>query len=797
MKTPLPRFSARPGTGFSHRRFTSCLLAAVLAFSLLWIPGLAHPGEERIFPGPDEDHQVALDIRIREGLVYMDVRDADLRQILEDLCMMAGVELTLGSGLRGTVTAEFTGIPLEEALERICGNRALVFDFLPDEKAFKVTALRAYAGGPEEGRVPERQSPGRAQEAEEAAVRHEKDSGRKTEGPAPRPATDSRGRPLYKQGEILIKLKKGVSREALSRLHQALGTRVLGRLERLRLVRLALPPGLSEEEAVSAYEASGLVEYAEKHALRYPQSTPNDPYFPDQWALPRIQAPAAWDVALGRPEIIIAVIDTGVGLDHLDLAENIWVNTPELNGNPGEDDDGNGYIDDTHGWDFGGDSYGNQDNDPTDLNGHGTHVAGIIGARGGNGIGIAGVCWDISIMALKVQADDSGTMEDFAIIEALDYAAENGARVVNCSFGGELYTDSEYEAFQYLQSRGVLAVCAAGNDGYDLDDPNYANYPASYDLENIISVAASDKDDSLTDISNYGAESVDLAAPGYSIYSTIPGLAYTEASVKATLDSDTTTYPAAGLEYAGITDSQGITATAYYCGLGGHPSDFPEEVEGGIALIQRGGDIYFSEKAANAQDAGALAAVIYNHEKGDYDSWTLQDPDDWIPVVGISRENGEELKALAPLTLTITNKLSDDPAYYGTKQGTSMAAPHVSGLAGLLLSAAPDLQYDELKSAILNGVDQVPDLEEKMVSGGRANALRSLCVLGMAPADVCCTTTDPGLEHAIAALQTLTGLTPDLSTDFGLPCPLDPDQDGSTTLLDIILLLQTLSGPRE
>ncbi len=744
----------RVARGVSGHLLTGLIAICLSSSSAFALPDEKVPPEESRIAGKPSD----LLILYEDGLVHMDVKDADLRRVLEELCLKAGVELTIESGLQGRLTVKINGIPLEKALEKICGNRAVVYDYLPHDKAFKVKALKVFASSTAE-----------------------------------QPA-DSLGRPLYVPGEILIKLKDEINKEALADFHKTLGATVLDRLKRLRLERLALPLHVSEEDAVSIYTASGVVEYAERHVLRYPQTIPNDPYFPEQWALPKIQAPAAWEVTRGSPEIIIAVIDTGIDLLHPDLAGNIWINQAELNGVSGEDDDGNGYIDDIYGWDFGGDIYGAENNDPSDQSGHGTHIAGIIGAKGDNGIGVAGISWDTRIMALKVQADGRFDMDNWAILKALDYAVGNGARVVNCSFGGESYSRPEYDAYQDLRNSGILAVCAAGNEGLDLD-ADTKNYPASYDLDNIIAVTGSDRYDNLAPSSNYGVENVDLMAPAYYIYSTIPtaGVDYIDASVTAILDSFNIPYPAASLEYAGITAQEGITATAYFCGLGGDSSDFPQEVNGGIALIERGGDIFFSTKAANAQEAGAVGVIIYNNEEeGAFDNWTLQAPGGWIPVVGISREHGEELKMLAPVTLTIVNSFNDDPVHYSTMQGTSMAAPHVSGLAGLLLSADPHVTYTELKSAILKGVDKIPDLEDKLGSGGRLNAIRSLCFLGAAPEESCCFMWEPGLEHAVTALKILSGLTPDLP-----PCPLDMDHDGITSLHDLLVILQSVAGLRD
>ncbi len=761
-------------------------------------PVHAGPSEKRPHVNAEADTgPVDMDVRVKDGLVFMDVRDADIRLVLEEIRRQAGFELFLDGDFHGALTVGMTGVPLDQALRKICDNQALVFEYMPDDKAFKVTALSAYAG--KKGLAPQKEAAGKEQ-GRIAGNEHTYDAGggevlggQARAGPGD--GRDSKGRLLYRPGEILVKLKNRVTWEDTARLHKELGTVVLERLERPRVERLALPPALSEDRAIRVYVASGLVEYAERHALRYVQGvgqTPDDPYFPEQWGLTGIRAPSAWNITTGDSEVIIAVIDSGVELNHPDLSRNIWVNEAELHGVPGEDDDGNGYVDDTHGWDFAGtsDVMDDQNNEPRDVTGHGTHLAGIIGAEGDNGIGIAGVCWDIRIMVLKAQADDSAYMNNTAVVNALYYAIDNGAHLVNCSFGGEYYSHVEYEAFQELRDAGILAVCAAGNSGRDLDSGSVKNYPSSYDLENIISVAAGTKDDTLAGYSNYGERSVDLMAPGGDqrnpVKSTAPGLADTDARLEADVGQDTAAYPASGLEYAGITGPDGITAHTYYCGLGGDPADFPEEVTGNIALIQRGGGILFSTKAANARDAGAIGVVIFNNVEEESMIWTLGSPGDWIPVVGISKEHGLELLDLSPLSLTIINKPAGE-ASYGVKEGTSIAAAHVSGVAGLLLSKDPSMTYREVKAALMDGADRLSWLSDKTVSGGRVNALCSLCNLEAVLEDA-------GLERASAVLRLLTGFDSGTWPECAFTCPLGADKEAPPGLGDAVHLLQFLES---
>ena len=208
----------------------------------------------------------------------------------------------------------------------------------------------------------------------------------------------------------------------------------------------------------------------------------------------------------------VAVVDTGIDTSHPDLDGNIWRNPNEQPN--GFDDDGDGFIDDLHGADF-----VNRDSDASDDAGHGTHVGGIIGAEGNNGIGISGVNWNARLMPLKfLNSDGEGNTADAAM--AIDYAVAHGARAINASWGGPAFSQTLYEAVRRAGQHNVLVVAAAGNEGNDSDVA--PDYPAAFDLSNVISVAASDRYDNLLSYSNYGAKSVDLAAPGDDIYSTVP-----------------------------------------------------------------------------------------------------------------------------------------------------------------------------------------------------------------------------------------------------------------------------------
>lgn len=260
-----------------------------------------------------------------------------------------------------------------------------------------------------------------------------------------------------------------------------------------------------------------------------PTALPNDPSFAQQWALHNlgqyggvpgndVRAPAAWNTATGSRSVVVAVIDSGIDLTHPDLAANVWTNPGEIASN-GVDDDHNGFVDDVHGWNF-------IDNnaDVTDGFGHGTHVAGIIGAVGNNGVGVAGIAWQVSLMVLRVQ-NNLGAGSTSAVIGALNYATmmrrDHGINVVVTNNSWESYGGLSalmQEAIRAQGDAGITFVAAAGNHATDNDV--IPRYPSNYDPPNVISVAALDPYGNLAGMSDYGATTVDLAAPGTLIQST-------------------------------------------------------------------------------------------------------------------------------------------------------------------------------------------------------------------------------------------------------------------------------------
>jgi subtilisin family serine protease len=332
-------------------------------------------------------------------------------------------------------------------------------------------------------------------------------------------------------------------------------------------------PGVSVGAAVADLERMDGVVYAEPDGIVRQAATPNDPLLSYEWNLTAIRAPEAWDVTTGSAQVTVGVVDTGIDATHPDLAPNLWANPGESGGGRetnGLDDDGNGRIDDVHGWDF-----VSRDGQPQDGNGHGTHVSGTIAARGNDAIGVAGLNWSSALMPLRVLGDDgSGFVSD--AITAYAYAARNGARVLNASLGGSRFSRAEHDAL--AAAPNTLFVVAAGNDGADNDAT--PEYPCDYDLANVVCVAASGHDDALASFSNYGPANVDLAAPGVDIASTWPGGRYAlldgtsmatphVAGAAALLLAHDGTLTVAGLRAALLSSVQPVAALAGRVATGG------------------------------------------------------------------------------------------------------------------------------------------------------------------------------------------------------------------------------------
>lgn len=538
----------------------------------------------------------------------------------------------------------------------------------------------------------------------------------------------------YVEGEVLVTFKAGIAETGAK---TALGRHSLGLTEhydrisrqRDRVSGMVRNKSRSTVDLVADLKTDPGVETVEPNYLRHiSMVVPNDTEFSKLWALRNtgqtVNAAVgtsgvdtkfltAWRLA--RPsidEVVVGVVDTGVDITHPDLAANIWTNPREIAGN-GIDDDGDGYVDDVHGYDF-----ANKTATITDSGEHGTHVAGTIAAAGRNSSGVIGVDYRAKILPLKVSTDGEN-MTTSAVLTAFNYAIalkQEGVNIValNASFGGESSSTSERNAVTALRDAGIILCAAAGNDGTNND--NTPGYPASYTVANIIAVAACAQTGALASFSNYGATSVDLAAPGVNIYSTKP---LSDGARTTTVTAGATTYAAQELEFSGSTPAAGLTKNLVSCGIG-NPADFPAGVAGNIALIQRG-TLTFAQKVTNAAAAGAVAAVICDNTASTLaeGGWTLGASGAWLPAYQVTQATGAALSA-GSVTL---RSVVDPTAAYQFLDGTSMATPHVAGAVAFAAMNFPAETMAQRISRILTHVTPVASLAGKMTTGGMLNLL--------------------------------------------------------------------------
>lgn len=346
------------------------------------------------------------------------------------------------------------------------------------------------------------------------------------------PRNDPRRNNAFRSDQILVKPRPGAAQAQLANLHAGINGRVAKTYLREQWLLVRLPPGKQVKEALAHYRASPLIEHAEPDFVVHAFITPNDPRYLDgsQWPLNNtgqnngtndadIDAPEAWDIRRFASEIVVAVLDTGIRTTHEDLSDNLRINPGEWGTNSfgqnravnGVDDDGNGYVDDVYGINA---ILGN--GLVSDDHGHGSHVSGIIGAVGDNGKGICGVAWRVKLLACKfLGTDGSGNTSD--AIECIEYAQRQGANIINASWGSTDFSQALADAIEIARQAGILFVAAAGNNSADTD--TFPQYPASFPHDNIVSVAALDRNDALAPYSNYGLGSVDAGAPGSDILS--------------------------------------------------------------------------------------------------------------------------------------------------------------------------------------------------------------------------------------------------------------------------------------
>jgi thermitase len=529
----------------------------------------------------------------------------------------------------------------------------------------------------------------------------------------------------YVPGEVVVRFKAAAD---LRSRKQALSSERAATIERLGLPRLRLVRvSGSVREAVAALERDPAVAYAEPNYLYHATATSNDPHLSQLWGLARISAPGAWDVTTGSPAVRVAVVDTGISTDHLDLSANVV---------PGFD-------------------FVQNDGDPRDFNGHGTHVAGTIGARGNNGRGVAGVDWQVSLMPVRV-LDGSGRGSNAAVTAGFAYACSHGATIVNASLGGTGYSAAMRDAIGSSACAHTLFVVAAGNDG--LNDDAAPHYPCNYgaapdSLPNVVCVAATDSSDRLASFSNFGS-SVDLAAPGVGITSTWP--AYD------TLSSDGFEDPFAGWLPHLVSGVSFGRSTAHASGAYS-ASDSPAgpyepntdtwlyRSSSVASLAGRVGCRLFYDLRLDTEANRDFFEVDASANGVDYPSsrWSGSTNGVFLALSSdMSAFDGSAAFFPALRLVSDGDGVAGDGGYlddlslrclkasaegYATISGTSMATPHVTGVAALVKAAHPSYTVAQVKRAILNGVDKLGSLSGKVATGGRLDACKAVGACTVAP----------------------------------------------------------------
>lgn len=447
-----------------------------------------------------------------------------------------------------------------------------------------------------------------------------------------------------------------------------------------------------------------------------------DPLYPQQWSHVVTLAEEAWNVQTGDASVVIGIIDSGVHLSHEDLVDNLI---------PGFDfvDIPDGELEE---WQLvDGEDYRGRDTRPTDFEGHGTHVAGIAAARRNNDLGVSGVCPNCAIMPLRTGVSYLDVEEGDTVLnnfhrhsdlaDAIVYATNEGVDIINLSLGGKTrWSPVHKDALEYAYDNGVVIIAAAGNDG-----SSRQFYPAAF--PEVISVANTENDDAKAESSNYGSW-IDVAAPGSGIVSTVPRNSSMGFLVFTDLGYNNVELAGRMVTFSGFTTQEGITAPVGYIGLARDTdesnTDYDWDLNGKIALIQRG-EITFQEKVERAKAFGAVGAIIFNNVD-DGLNWTLgETQNNPIPVMAISRQSGEAMRLVwqSGDPVTAFMRVEGYPGY-SIATGTSMSAPYVTGMAGLILSQFPGLSPKEVKDRILASTDDIDALNplyNGQLGAGRVN----------------------------------------------------------------------------
>jgi len=571
--------------------------------------------------------------------------------------------------------------------------------------------------------------------------------------------------PKYREGEVIVKYKSGIKKATINSLSSTHGFEVVKTYSKLTKKNLitVLKSTKTTQEMIKILKANPNVESVSPNYIRQLNAAPNDPDFNQLWGMHNtgqtggtadadIDAVEAWDVTTGSSDVVVAVFDTGIDYTHTDLKANLWINQGETP-DDGIDNDGNGYIDDIYGYDVAADVNGNNDGDPLDVHGHGTHVSGTIGASGNDGFGISGVNWDVNIMTLKIFPPGAGA-SDSDIFEAIEYVQtmkERGVNIVaiNASYGGGGgdQADTMNEAIKGLGDTGIIFCAAAGNDGVDNDTTPH--FPSSYDADNIISVASTDHNDELSWFSNYGATSVDLSAPGSSILSTMryqvdytpqagdpyfntadDGADWVQGGDGAAWAFSTTNVHSASYSLLDSPDGNYPDNSFTYI-LPAASIDLTGMADENLALgfwavlnLEEDWDylhIYFSA------DGGANWTVMesFTGEGQPMQAYSVEIPDsfqtdDFLYLFALQSDCCGNFDGvyIDDIGIDIGTRTSD---LYATWSGTSMATPHVTGTVALLSASYTGDTVANMKARILDNVDTLDSLSGKLLTEGRLN----------------------------------------------------------------------------
>lgn len=561
----------------------------------------------------------------------------------------------------------------------------------------------------------------------------------------------------YVEGEILVRFKPNMS----TNMQQSIVANVSNNpiklvSKRMKLSKIKLRSNEDVSAAIAAYKNNPNIEFAQPNYIYYASALPNDTNFNTLWGMKNtgqtiadtsysinnpgttgydIDVESAWNEITDCRAAVVAVLDTGINYTHEDLNTNMWDGT------------GAGYL--KHGYDF-----VDNDSDPMPTGAredHGTHVAGIIGAVGNNSSGVAGVCWQASIMSVRVLgANGSGTVA--GIIQGIEFAVDNGAKVINMSLGGEQSFDFLYnEAITYARTNDVVVVVAAGNggsdgvsdnnDGFGGDgNSNTAYQPCNFSQDNLLCVAALDQSYSLASFSNYGSTSVDIGAPGTNVLSSYAGQQLT--------DDFTTDWLAVGSGWAtGICSSRNALFNPFdWCTDGKYTSNADDKyyktfnLTGALVAelsyyaqryTEPDVDFFFTSMKSTGGDpfsgGGSILLNISGTDTGSSLTHDISSCNTSTCTLGfrLTTDSSTINFGVAVDTFKIRTLQTNSTSYYSIN-GTSMSSPHVAGIATMIRAYNPNYTYSQTVEAIKNGGEAVAALSGKTTTGRAANAMGSL-----------------------------------------------------------------------